>query len=337
MWHHCAATMSRRRRRFERDIMEVCLVTGGAGFIGSHLVKALVARKRPVRVLDNLSTGSLANLGRCASECEVIVGDLEDLDLVREVVDGVGVVFHLGASSPETSSFRSSDDPAQCDLETAHVLLASRDCGVRRVIYASSTQVYGRRSREPRAETDSVAPVTAYARAKLGGEQSCAAFTHKYGLETVRLRYSNVFGPRQTPSSPHARIVPDALASMLLGQPPLLEGSGLEPQDLIDVEDVVQANLLAAEAPSGSGRVYNIAQGRATNSQEIVDVLNALLDTHLAGVPTNCLLEEELQNRIELGFQPTSDLSKSLARFVRSFAGEVVVGPRQGARRLTEV
>jgi UDP-glucose 4-epimerase len=329
--------------RLDQPVMDVCLVTGGAGFIGSHLVKALVARKHVVRVLDNLSTGSLANLGRCAREVEVVTGDLADLDLVREMTEGVHVVFHLAATPPEELPLLPSDFPFQCDVGTAHVLLASRDCHVRRVLFASSTQVYGPGQELPLAETDAVAPVSPFAVAKLGGEQVCSAFTLHFGLETVRLRYSNVFGPRQSAASPQARLVLEILTAMSAGEKPVLEGSGLEPQDLIFVDDVVRATLLAAAAPGACGRAYNIAQGRTTHGFEIVDTLNDLLDTRLAALPTGRPLEAEFQNlvdisraRAELGFSPTADLRSGLARCLQSYSGGLAKGLWQGIQRLTE-
>jgi UDP-glucose 4-epimerase len=323
--------------------MEVYLVTGGAGFIGSHLVKALVARGHAVRVLDNLSTGSPANLGRYVHHVELIVGDLGDLDLVRELVEGVDAVFHLAAPPPDEPAHGPASFPRQCDLGTAHVLLASRDSRVRRVLYASSTQVYGGGPAAPRAETDSVAPASPLALAKLSGEQSCAAFTLQYGLETVRLRYSNVFGPRQPAASPHARFVAEAMTALLAGEKPVVEGTGLEPQDLILVDDVVQATLAAAAAPGASGRVYNIARGRTTNALEVVDALNDLLGTRLDALPTGRPVEEESQNlidisraRAELGFSPSVDLRGDLARCVRSFSGGWAAGMIPIVERLTE-
>jgi UDP-glucose 4-epimerase len=329
--------------RLDQAVMDVCLITGGAGFIGSHLVKALLASKRVVRVLDNLSTGSLANLGRCAGHVEMVVADLEDLDVVREMVEGVDVVFHLAAAPPEDTAFHLSGFPWQCDVGTAHVLLASRDAGVRRVVYASSTQVYGRGPTSPRTETDLLAPASSFAIAKLSDEQTCSAFTLQCGLETVRLRYSNVFGPRQSPSSPQARFVFEALTALLAGEKPVLEGNALEPLDLIFVEDVVQAALAAAVTPGISGRVYNIAQGQMTNASTVVNLLNDLLGTRLNCLPTGRPLEEELQNRvdisragIELGFSPTVDLRNGLLRCLRSFSARMAMRTRQDVQRLTE-
>jgi UDP-glucose 4-epimerase len=330
-------------------IMDVCLVTGGAGFLGSHLVKALVARKQTVRVLDNLSTGTLANLGRCARDIELIVGDVADLALVRELVEGVGVVFHFAAVPPDEFPVNPSGFPWQCDVGTAHVLIASRDLHVRRLIYASSTQVYGRApesmSDQPvlRAETDAAAPVSLFAQAKLSGEQSCTAFTMHYGLETVRLRYSNIYGPRQSPSSPHARIVPDALTAMLSDQNPRHDGNELDSQDLIFVEDAIQATMLAADTTGVSSRVYNVGQGKMTTPREVVEILNDLLDTRLQAVPTGCPLEKEMQNtldisrvRNELGFGPAMSLREGLSRCVRAVSMGLDVGPKRGTERFTE-
>jgi UDP-glucose 4-epimerase len=323
--------------------MDVYLVTGGAGFIGSHLVKALVARGHAVRVLDNFSTGSPANLGRCVRQVELIVGDLGDLALVRELVEGVDVVCHLAAPPPDESAYGPPGFPRQCDIGTGHVLLASRDSRVRRVVYASTTQVYGRAAGAARAETDSVVPASPLALAKLSGEQSCAAFTLQYGLETVRLRYSNVFGPRQPAASPHARFVVDAVTALLAGEKPVVEGTGLEPQDLVLVDDVVQATLAAAAAPAASGRVYNVARGRMTNALEVVDALNDLLGTRLDALPTGRPVEEEVQNvvdisraRAELGFSPSADLRGDLARCVRTYSGGWAAGPLPVIERLTE-
>jgi UDP-glucose 4-epimerase len=323
--------------------MRTFLVTGGAGFIGSHIAEALVARGDKVRVLDNLSTGSLANLGRCARQVELVVGDLADLALVREMVEGVDVVFHLAATPPEEFFLGHSGFSGPCDRGTAHVLLASRDYHVRRVVYASSTQIYGPGPGGPRAETDCVTPTSQYALTKLCGEQSCKTFTLPGGLETVRLRYSNVFGPRQSPSSPHARFVHDALSALLAGEKPVLEGSGLEPQDLIFVADVVQATLAAAVAPGISGRVYNIAAGRATTPLAVVDALNDLLDTRLAALPTGRPLEEEFHTlvdisraRAELAFSPTADLRSCLGLCLQSCSSEFSMRPRPAVQRLTE-
>jgi UDP-glucose 4-epimerase len=207
------------------------------------------------------------------------------------------------------------------------VLIAGRDCGVRRVVYASSTQVYGRSGAAPRSETDAPAPGTPFAQGKLSGEQSCTDFTLHYGLETVRLRYSNVFGPRQSLSSPHARVVPEALSAMLAGEIPTFDGTGDEPQDMVFIDDVVRATLRAGEAPGVSGRVYNIARGRPTHAVEVVDLLNNILGAGFVGSPTGRPLEREMQTAVdisraqaELDFAPSQDLREGLARCARHVA-----------------
>jgi len=237
------------------------------------------------------------------------------------------VVYHLAAGPLDESALAPSAYPCECDLGTAHVLIAGGECGVRRVVYASSTQVYGRALAAPRSEMDAPAPGTPFAQAKLSGEQSCSDFTLHYGLETVRLRYSNVFGPRQSLSSPHARVVPEALAAMLAGQTPTLDGTGDEPQDMVFIDDVVRATLRAGESPGVSGRVYNIARGSPTHAVEVVDLLNNILGTGFVGSPTGRPLERELQTaidisraRAELGFAPSQDLRECLARCARHVA-----------------
>jgi UDP-glucose 4-epimerase len=185
--------------------------------------------------------------------------------------------------------------------------------------------------------------VSAFAVAKLGGEKSCTAFTLHSGLETVRLRYSNVFGPRQSPGSPHARFVLDAMIALLAGEQPALDGTGLEQQDLILIDDVVQATLAAAAATVTAGRVYNIAAGRATTAVEVVAVLNKLLGTSLSWLPTGRAVDEEFQNlidisraRAELGLAPTLDLDRCLSPCLQSCSGGLVSGPLQGIHRFTE-
>jgi UDP-glucose 4-epimerase len=258
--------------------MAVCLVTGGAGFIGSHLTDALVARGHPVRVLDNLSTGSKANLDQVRDKVQLIEGDITDPATVQAATRGAELVFHQAALA---SVPRSVADPLSthrvCVDGTLNVLLAARDAKARRVIYAASSSAYGNSVSLPKRETDPTAPLSPYAVAKLAGEHYCAAFSEVYGMETVRLRYFNVFGPRQPPDSPYAAVIPLFIEAILAGRRPTIHGDGQQSRDFTYVDDVIQANLLAAEAKGVSGKVYNLACGRRTSLLELVTAINALL------------------------------------------------------------
>jgi UDP-glucose 4-epimerase len=262
--------------------MAVCLVTGGAGFIGSHLVQALLEQGHRVRVLDNYSTGDRANLDTIRDDIEEIEGDVRDWAAVMAAMDGVELVFHQAALP---SVPRSVADPitshAACASGTLHVLDAARAAEVRRVIYAASSSAYGNSERLPKLETDPTDPLSPYAVAKLAGEHYCKAFHEVYGLETVRLRYFNVYGPRQSPDSPYAAVIPRFLEAMLANRQPTVYGDGTQSRDFTFVEDVVQANLLAAETPNVGGNVYNIACGERTSLLELIDQMNALLGTSI--------------------------------------------------------
>ena len=217
------------------------------------------------RVLDDFSTGSWDNLEDVRDRVEVIEGDITDPATVRSAMRDVEVVFHQAALA---SVPRSVANPLAthrvCVDGTLQVLLAARDAKVRRVVYAASSSAYGNSVRLPKSESDPTAPLSPYAVAKLAGEHYCAAFSEVYGLETVRLRYFNVFGPRQTPDSPYAAVIPLFIRALTTGRSPVIHGDGEQSRDFTFVADVVQANLLAASAPGVSGRVYNVACGRRT-------------------------------------------------------------------------
>lgn len=308
--------------------MSEILVTGGAGFIGSHLTEALVAQGHCVRVFDNLSTGSLANLAAVRDRIEFIEGDLTDFDLVRRAAREVEVIFHQAALA---SVPRSVADPLAthhaCVNGTLHVLLAAREAGVRRVVYAASSSAYGASRKLPKEETDPTLPLSPYAVAKLAGEQYCAAFTEVYGLETVRLRYFNVYGPRQPPDSPYAAVIPLFARAMLSGRSPRIHGDGLQSRDFTFVEDVVQANLRAAAAPGVAGAVYNIACGQRTTLLDLVAKINALLGTDLAPVhdaprPGDVRHSQADISRAqrELGYQPCVQVDEGIRRCVAYYA-----------------
>jgi UDP-glucose 4-epimerase len=307
--------------------MAVCLVTGGAGFIGSHLVEALVERGHSVRVLDDLSTGSLRNLSAVEGRVEVLVGTVTDAVRVREATTGADYIFHLAAPPAGAASLA---DPLGTHhagaTGTLQVLLAARDANVRCLVYASSCSVYGPADGRPRHEDDALRPLSPYAVAKLTGEQQCLGCTGLYGLATVRLRYFNVFGPRQSAASPYAGAVAQALRRMLAGRAPVVPAGAAGQQDLIYVDDVVHATLLAASAPRAAGRVYNVASGRLTTPAALVAALNDVLGTRLQPVEDPARPEEELGNaadvrraEADLGFCPATDLDKGLRRCLESY------------------
>jgi UDP-glucose 4-epimerase len=302
--------------------MGIYLVTGGAGFIGSHLAEALAGRGHAVRVLDNLSTGSPANLEPVRDRVQFLGGDVTDRAAVEAAMHGVEVVFHQAALA---SVPRSVADPLAthraCVDGTLNVLLAARDAGVRRVVYAASSSAYGNSARLPKSETDPTAPLSPYAAAKLAGEHYCAAFSEVYGLETVRLRYFNVFGPRQTPDSPYAAVIPLFIRALTSGASPTIHGDGEQSRDFTYVADVVQANLRAADAPGVGGRVYNVACGRRTTLLALVRHLNDLLGTSIAPVHTAARAGDVRHSQADinrachdLGYRPTTDIPAGLAR-----------------------
>ena len=310
--------------------MTLCLVTGGGGFIGSHLVDALVAHGHQVRVLDNFSTGNLGNLAQVQDEIQVINGDLADLETVRTAAKDVELVFHQ-ATLPSVS--RSIVDPLTthqvCANGTLHVLLSAREARVRRLIYGGSASAYGDAGPLPQRESEPLQPLSPYAVAKLAGEYYCAAFSYAYGMETVRLRYFNVFGPRQFCGSPYSAVVPLFLQAMLAGRRPVIHGDGAQSRDFTYVDDVVQANLLAANAPRASGKVYNIGSGRRTTLVELVDRINAILGTEIKPIHTTLRvgdirhsLADISRAQADLGFCPCTDLGQCLRSCIDYYAAK---------------
>ena len=259
--------------------MRTFLVTGGAGFIGSHIAEALVARGDRVRVLDNLSTGHMANMAGFRERIEFMHADLLAASSVAKAVRGVDCVFHHAAlASVPLSVERPLDVHAACATGTLILLDEARRAGVRRVVYAASSSAYGDQPGAVKRETDLPAPLSPYAAAKLAGEMYCRAFTSTYGLETVALRYFNIFGPRQDPGSPYSAVIPLFISAMLKGEQPVIYGDGGQSRDFCFVSNVVQANLLAADAANVSGRVFNIASGKSTDLLTLLEILNRLLE-----------------------------------------------------------
>jgi UDP-glucose 4-epimerase len=262
--------------------MRVGLVTGGAGFIGSHLVEKLLADGWRVRVLDNFSTGKPDNLRPVADKIELIEGSLTTPKAVRAAVAGCDTVFHLAALP---SVARSLVDPVTthdvCATGTLQVLDAARHAGVRRVVYAASSSAYGGTPGSLRTEDDPIAPLSPYAASKLAGELYCQAFTTVYGLETVRLRFFNVFGPRQDAKSPYTGVIALFIAAMLDGRAPTIQGDGQQSRDFTYVANVVQALGRAADSKAAVGKVYNIGNGQNATVLQLVEQLNAILGTKL--------------------------------------------------------
>jgi UDP-glucose 4-epimerase len=303
---------------------ELSLVTGGAGFIGSHLAEELVRRGRPVRVLDDFSTGLRANLAHLPN-VEVIEGSLTDPAAVSRAVRGAGVVYHLGALA---SVARSVESPAvthaACATGTLHVLDAARKAGVRRVVYAASSSAYGGHSSEG-GQTEDLPAVakSPYAAAKLAGELYMQAFAHTYGLETVRLRFFNIFGPRQRSDSPYSGVIALFTAAMAAGRAPAVHGDGLQSRDFTFVANAVQALARAADAPDASGNVYNVGTGRSVNLLELVAALNGILGTDLAPTfaPTRAgdvkfSKADICRTRADLGYEPAVSFEDGLRQTV---------------------
>jgi UDP-glucose 4-epimerase len=254
------------------------LVTGGAGFIGSNLVRALLERGDEVRVLDNFATGNRANLAGLENEVEVFEGELRSYERVHNAVRGVELVFHQGALPSVPRSVQDPLTTSAVTIEgTLNVLLAARDENVRRVVYASSSSVYGNSGTLPRTESQQPDPISPYAVAKLAAERYCVSFHRVYGLETVALRYFNVFGPRQDPKSQYAAVVPRFLAMIDAGEPVPVHGDGTQSRDFTYVANVVAANLLAADAEGADGTVLNVATGRQASVNELADAIGAVL------------------------------------------------------------
>jgi UDP-glucose 4-epimerase len=298
------------------------LVTGGAGFIGSNLVHALLERGDTVRVLDNMSTGHASNIADL--DVEIIEGDLRSYERVWSAVRGTDVVFHQGALP---SVPRSIQDPLASNeanvAGTLNVLLAARDSTVRRVVMASSSSLYGDAPGMPRREDQRLSPLSPYAVSKMAAEHYAVAASRVYEVEAVALRYFNVFGERQDPLSGYAAVIPKFIRMMLAGEPPTIFGDGSFSRDFTHVDNVVQANLAAAEAPGANGLAINIAKGDSYTLNDLVARLNDLMGTSLdpvylpprAGdVPAS--RADVTRAREVLGYNPTVDFTTGLRRTI---------------------
>jgi UDP-glucose 4-epimerase len=307
------------------------LVTGGGGFIGSNLVRALIERGDDVRVLDNFSTGNRANLADLAGDVAVVEGELRSYERVHAATRGVEVVFHQGALPSVPRSVQDPLTTGAVNVEgTLNVLLAARDEGIRRVVFASSSSVYGNSDELPRVETQNPDPISPYGVSKLAAERYCVSFARVYPIETVALRYFNVFGPNQDPTSQYAAVVPRFVTAIAEERPVTVYGDGEQKRDFTFVSNIVEANLLAADADGVSGRVLNVATGRGTSVNELADTICAVL-----GKGVEREYDEERSGDVRdswadvaraqeaLGWQPRVELEAGLRIVADSFLDRV--------------
>jgi UDP-glucose 4-epimerase len=304
------------------------LVTGGAGFIGGHLVEGLLRDGWRVRVLDDFSSGREQNLAAVAGEIDLLRGDLCDPETVVRAVDGAEVVFHQGAVP---SVPRSVAEPVRTNAVnlggTLNVLEAARHGGVRRVVFAASSSAYGDTPELPKVETMPANPLSPYALQKYAGEIYCRQYAEFYGLETVALRYFNVYGPRQDPMSEYAAVIPKFATACLKGEGPTIYGDGEQTRDFTMVADAVRANLLAADAPGASGAVCNVAAGERTSLNQLFELLCEILGADVTpryDPPREGDVRDSLaclkRAREVIGYEPSVDLREGLRRTVESLA-----------------
>ena len=303
------------------------LVTGGAGFIGSNLVRALLERSDDVRVLDNFATGNRANLADVWDEIELVEGDLRSYERVHAATRGTELVFHEGALPSVPRSVQDPLTTNAVNIEgTLNVLLAARDEGIRRVVAASSSSVYGNSGTLPRVESSPPDPPSPYAVAKLAAERYCVSFSRVYDIETVVLRYFNVFGPRQDPTSQYAAVVPRFITAISSGEPVPIDGDGEQSRDFTFVDNVVEGNLLAAESSDASGAVLNVATGEQTSVNELAatlgDILGRPVERHerpsRAGDVRHSWADVDAARRL-IGYEPRVSLREGLERAVDWF------------------
>jgi nucleoside-diphosphate-sugar epimerase len=315
----------------------LALVTGGAGFIGSHLVDALVATGVRVRILDDLSSGRRENLAGVAKRIDLIEGDIRDVETCRRACRGVSVVYHLAAVG---SVPRSMKDPAHSFSVnvggTVNVLTGARDAGVRRVVYASSSSVYGDSETLPKREGEEGHPLSPYALSKRMNEELADVFARCYGMELIGLRYFNVFGPRQLPDGPYAAVVPRFFKACFQGQSPVIYGDGEQSRDFTFVSDAVRANLLAAAASASScGAAYNVAGGRGVT---VNDLATAVLRVVGKGQPPQHevarpgdirhSLADLTRVRAKLEYEPAMEFSAGLAASLAFYRQSLFGGDR---------
>jgi UDP-glucose 4-epimerase len=303
------------------------LVTGGAGFIGSHVAERLLRDGHDVRVLDNMATGQRHNILPLADDLELVEGDIQSYERAHNAVRDMEIVFHQAALP---SVPRSIQDPLTSNatnvIGTLNVLLAARDAGVRRVVFASSSSVYGENPILPKSEDLVPLPIAPYAVAKLAAEGYCRSFWNTYGLETVCLRYFNVFGPRQDPLSQYSAVIPSFIAALLDRRRPTIYGDGEQSRDFTYVENIVEANMLAAASTDGIGQTFNIAGGEQITLNRLLSELCTQLDTDITAEYAPARVGEIRHSVADvakaesvLGYRVLVDFAGGIARTISSW------------------
>lgn len=313
----------------------LCLVTGGAGFIGSHIVDALRGQGARVRVLDNFSTGNKQNLEHLQSDSDVqvIEGDASDGNVVKQAVADVDIIFHEAAMASVPRSIREPDlCNAWCTTSTVQLLQHAAEGSVRRLVLASTSAAYGDSSFVSKREVDPPAPLSPYAAAKLSAESYCHAFYRSFDLETVVLRYFNVFGPRQDPESEYSAVIPRFVSMILSGNRPIIYGDGQQSRDFVFVGDVAMANLLAATAPEAAGGTFNVGRGERTTLLELLTSLKEILGQEIepihepprVGDVRDSLADISVARKV-LEFEPEVSIMEGLRRSVEYYRGIVEI------------
>ena len=305
--------------------MTIYLVTGAAGFIGSNIVEELVRRGEAVRALDNLSTGKLANIQPYMDRIDFVHADLNDLEALKKAVAGVDYILHQGALP---SVPRSVTDPLLSHESNAtgtlKLLIAARDAGVKKVVYASSSSVYGDSPTLPKREEMPTQPQSPYAVNKLAAEEYCKVFTRVYGLPTVSIRYFNVFGPRQDPTSQYAAVIPAFIAAIMADKRPIIYGDGLQTRDFTHVQNIVHANLLACHTGGADGEAVNVACGERISLLDLMSEINRVLGTDVQTIFEDARLGDVKHSLADiskaerlLGYRPALLFSEGLAHTIR--------------------
>ncbi|HCU37684.1 MAG TPA: LPS biosynthesis protein WbpP [Armatimonadetes bacterium] len=308
--------------------MPCFVVTGGGGFIGSHIVRTLLDRGDSVRVVDDFSTGKRENLAEVEADIDLHVADIRNLEALRPVFEGADYVLHQGAipSVPRSVQDPISSHEANC-TGTLNVLIAARDAGVKRVVQASSSSVYGSNPALPKVETMRPMPISPYAATKLTQEAYASAFYGSFGLETVSLRYFNVFGPRQDPKSQYAAVIPIFCTKLLANQSPTIYGDGEQTRDFTYVANVVQANIKAAEATDGAGGAFNIACGQRLSLNDLLARLCAIMGADIEAIyepervgDVKHSLADISAAQAAFGYEPSVDFDEGLRRTAEFFS-----------------